>query len=109
MNESIEQTIQRNIEALSDIARIIEDTPYGDITLSFKTHSNRVTSLYTNEFSEKNYKENETHIAIADMVKEIKGVHENKESKTLSLTIVFQDGTIRKVINQYQKKEKYVK
>ena len=109
MDNDLTQTFKRNMYVLSDIARIIEAVPYGDVTLSFKTHSNMVTSLYTNESVAKNYKEKETHIAIADIVDQIKKIHENKESKTLSLTLVFTDGMIRKVVNQYQKKEKYDK
>lgn len=90
-----------------DLIRLIDKTEYGEIPITLRTHEGRVTSVTTNAFRSKKFKEGENATATAEIVSLIKNMVDSKHTGALSFTVDAQDGHIKKVVTQFHDKKIY--
>jgi hypothetical protein len=95
------ETLPEVVNCIRDIFQKINQTPYGEVNLTIKTHRNIPTNLITNVFKTVKFKDNQNNQAIKLLNGVIGEAIKRKETGQLSFTVAFSHGNIRMVINQY--------
>jgi hypothetical protein len=97
---------EKNISFFVDLLREIEETRYGEISFSVNLHGGKVANVTSNEFRSKQFKGDNTQ-AMAEVIQIIKNMVDRKETGPLSFTVMFKDGEIQEVQNQFYNKKNY--
>ncbi len=90
-----------------DIYREISATQFGEVNLTITTHRGIPVAVVTNSFRHEKFIPGENSKAVERAVAIIKKMTDDKETGTLSFTLVFHNGEIKEITNQYYDKKNY--
>lgn len=102
----IEDLPTDNLPLFIDLERRFEKTVYGSINPQITLHRGKPVSIIYNIFQETNPQD--TTEAVKNINEMIAGGVKQKKNGQMSFTVIFKEGKIIKVINQYYEQKKLV-
>jgi hypothetical protein len=90
-----------------DIYREIQATQFGEVNLTITTHRGIPVAIVTNSFRHERFAPGDNSKAMERVIAIAKHMTDTKETGTLSFTLVFNDGEIKEVTNQFYDKKNY--
>lgn len=97
---------KNNLEPLVELDRQLEDMRYGWSTFTIRVHEGDITDVVGHQFRDVKYK-NENGKAVGDLVEILKEASDKKKSGSLSFTVVFDSGQIKKINLQHGVRKSY--
>jgi hypothetical protein len=98
-----------NAVPLSDLAKKLQKKQYGFATYTFQLHGGKISNIVGHEFDSNKYKQGQTPDAITDILNNFKNKTDSDFSGSLTITTVFNEGDIKKVVFQEGVKDNYEK
>lgn len=96
------------IPVITDIVREIQQTPFGDINLQVSTHRGVVSGLTVSSFRNELFgRDGDNSQAMERVIAIAKKMVEQEETGTLTFTLVFDKGKVRKVTHQFYDLKRY--
>jgi len=91
----------------TDIWREVQATQFGEVSLTITTHRGIPVAIVTNSFRHEKFSPGDNSKAIERVIAIAKNMVDKKETGTLSFTLVFNEGQIKEVTNQFYDKKDY--
>lgn len=89
---------------LSDIDKLAEDVPFGEVQLTLKRHEGKTTKVTVSTYDHKRFSDNVS--AAAYLMQSVKDLTDGGENGSISFTLMLKNGKISTIIQQgYQAKD----
>ena len=90
-----------------DIAKQIKETEYGDVNVIVTTHRGVPVGLVTSSFRHDKFHGGQNTEALETILTTFKNMVDTKQTGSFTFTVVFNEGEVKEIINQYYDKKTY--